>query len=219
MVTLARNAPPLADAASEDRGEPLARYAESPLVTRHGAFRVVVYRTPDGAEEVSLVRGDVQGAKVLCRVHSECITGEAFGSLQCDCGPQLDLALARIAAEGRGVVVYLRQEGRGIGLGNKVRAYALQAGGLDTVEANRHLGFADDLRRYHRAAAMLRDLGVTSVRLLTNNPDKVDGLAREGVAVAERVPHVTAAGPFNHRYLATKAERMGHLYGGNPPKR
>lgn len=202
----------LGDASSRVGQEQLVRFAESPLVTRHGAFRVVVYRTPDRHEEIALVHGDVRGEAVLARIHSECMTGEIFGSLHCDCGPQLDLALDKIAAEGRGVLVYLRQEGRGIGLGNKIRAYALQAGGLDTVEANRRLGFEDDLRRYGAAALILADLGVKSVRLMTNNPDKVKGLVAEGMPVVERLPHITAAGPYNHRYLITKAERMGHIF-------
>ncbi|MEW5853493.1 MAG: GTP cyclohydrolase II [Myxococcota bacterium] len=187
------------------------RYAESPLVTRHGVFRCVVYRTAEGAEEVALIRGDVSGDAVLTRLHSECLTGEVFGSLHCDCGPQLALALEKINQEGRGILLYLRQEGRGIGLGNKIRAYALQSQGRDTVDANRALGFADDLRRYDHAAAILQDLGVTSVRLMTNNPDKVQKLEADGIRVVERVPHITAAGPHNRGYLHAKIERMGHV--------
>jgi GTP cyclohydrolase II len=189
----------------------LERYAQTPLVTRHGAFDALVFRFPDGTEEVALTKGDVRGEGVLARVHSECLTGEVLGSLQCDCGPQLALAMDKVEALGRGVIVYLRQEGRGIGLGNKIRAYALQAAGQDTVEANRSLGFADDLRRYDRAALILQALGVQAVRLMTNNPDKVTALEAHGVHVLERVPHQAGASPHNRAYLTTKAERMGHL--------
>jgi GTP cyclohydrolase II len=156
--------------------------------------------------------GDVRapGEPVLVRVHSECWTGEVLRSHKCDCRDQLDHALRAIAEAGRGVVVYLRQEGRGIGLGNKIRAYALQEQGHDTVDANRILGFADDARTYDVAAAMLDDLGVTRVALLTNNPKKVDGLRAHGVEVAERVPCAIAPNEHNADYLAVKAKRMGH---------
>src|SRR4051812_42447528 len=172
---------------------PAERYAEAEIPTRHGPFRVVVYRfNGAGQEHVALVRGEVTGERVLCRVHSECMTGETLGSLKCDCREQLDKAMEAIAAAGQGVIVYLRQEGRGIGLGNKIRAYALQAEGKDTVEANLALGFAPDLRSYDMAAAILRDLGVVSVALMTNNPDKLAGLKAAGVEVAEHVPHWVA---------------------------
>ena len=151
-----------------------------------------------------------QCERVLARVHSECFTGEVLHSLKCDCREQLDYALRAIAAEGRGLVMYLRQEGRGIGLGNKIRAYALQEQGADTVDANRLLGFDDDLRQYHAASAMLRDLEVRSVRLLTNNPQKVEALRAEEIAV-ERVPVHIEAGSENEEYLQTKRLRMGHL--------
>jgi GTP cyclohydrolase II len=187
------------------------RYAEAEIPTEHGPFRVVVYRI--GAEEhVAIVRGDVAGAEaVLCRVHSECLTGEVFGSLKCDCRAQLDKALAAIAAEGRGVVVYLRQEGRGIGLGNKIRAYALQAEGKDTVEANLALGFAADLRSYDMAASILAELGVASIALMTNNPDKLDGLEQAGVRIAAHVPHWVEDHEHNREYLEVKRAKMGHL--------
>ncbi|MFL6137112.1 MAG: bifunctional 3,4-dihydroxy-2-butanone-4-phosphate synthase/GTP cyclohydrolase II [Frankiaceae bacterium] len=182
------------------------------LPTRHGAFRAVGYRAADGAEHVALVLGDVDGGDdLLVRVHSECLTGDALGSLRCDCGPQLDAALAAVAARGRGVVVYLRgHEGRGIGLLAKLRAYELQEGGADTVEANVRLGLPVDARDYRAAAEILRDLGVRSVQLLTNNPAKLAGLSAGGVRVRGRVPLSVAATTENHRYLRTKRDRMGH---------
>ena len=160
---------------------------------------------------MAIVRGDVAGgSNVLCRVHSECWTSEVIGSLKCDCREQLDAALERIAAEGTGLVVYLRQEGRGIGLGNKVRAYALQNSGADTVEANLALGFEADARRYDLAAAILDDLDVRSVRLLTNNPLKVAGLRAAGVSVADRIAHWVGENQHNAAYLAVKRRKMGH---------
>src|SRR5262249_2607373 len=151
-----------------------------------------------------------QGEQVLARVHSECWTGETLGSLKCDCRDQLDRALDAIVARGRGVIVYLRQEGRGIGLGNKIRAYALQEQGADTVEANEQLGFAADLRSYELAATILSDLGVRSVALMTNNPDKVAGLEQAGVRVVERVPHWGETQEHNQDYLAVKRTKLGH---------
>lgn len=193
----------------------VTRYAETLLPTAHGELRCVVYRAADGVEHVAMVAGEVGGPMggddVLCRVHSECLTSEVFGSLKCDCKQQLDRALELISRRGRGVVLYLRQEGRGIGLGNKIKAYALQEAGYDTVDANRALGLPDDAREYGVAAAMLADLGVTSVALLTNNPLKVEGLVEAGVTVSRRVPHlVPAAGPARN-YLEVKGRRMGHL--------
>ena len=187
------------------------RYAEADIPTEHGPLRVVVYRI--GAEEhVAIVHGEVAGAeRVLCRVHSECLTGEVFGSLKCDCRAQLDKALAAIAASERGVIIYLRQEGRGIGLGNKIRAYALQAEGKDTVEANLALGFAADLRSYDMAAAILGDLGVKSVALMTNNPQKLEGLEQAGVTVAAHVPHWVEDHEHIRDYLEVKRAKMGHL--------
>jgi GTP cyclohydrolase II/3,4-dihydroxy 2-butanone 4-phosphate synthase/GTP cyclohydrolase II len=180
---------------------------------------MLVYREPasEGAaqpqrEHVAIVKGDVQdGERVLARVHSECLTGEVLHSLKCDCREQLDLALRRISDAGRGVVLYLRQEGRGIGLGNKIRAYALQAEGFDTVDANRELGFDDDLRRYQVASNMLADLGVRSVDLMTNNPSKIDALEQDGIVVARRVPHYVEPHEHNLDYITTKRSRMGHL--------
>jgi GTP cyclohydrolase II len=195
----------------------LARYSEADLPTVHGPFRLIVYRETAGTpsshprEHMAVVRGNVQGkCNVLCRVHSECWTAEVMGSLKCDCREQFHTAMDRIAAEGLGVVVYLRQEGRGIGLGNKVRAYALQNGGADTVEANLALGFEADARNYDIAGAILRDLGVESVRLLTNNPLKVKGLEEAGVVVASRVAHWVGENQHNASYLAVKRRKMGH---------
>lgn len=186
---------------------------EAPLPTRFGEFRTLVFheaRDP-GKEHVAVIRGDVTGMGVLARVHSECLTGEVLGSLKCDCGAQLERALESVAAAGRGLVVYLRQEGRGIGLGNKLRAYALQAKGLDTVEANLALELPEDARTYDAAAALLRELGVKSVRLMTNNPRKVRGLEELGIPVVERVPHVVLSHPLSHGYLETKRKRMEHV--------
>ncbi|MEM9195467.1 MAG: GTP cyclohydrolase II [Myxococcota bacterium] len=200
------------------------RYAETNLPTRYGVFRLVVYRAadaPDGplthietsnlVEHTAIVRGDVRGDAVLARVHSECFTSEVLHSLKCDCREQLDLGLRRIAEAGRGVVVYLRQEGRGIGLGDKIRAYALQEQGRDTVDANTELGLPEDSRRYRVAADILRDLNVRSVALMTNNPAKVRGLENDGISVLHRVPHHVAPRQENLGYLATKAARMGHV--------
>jgi GTP cyclohydrolase II len=174
--------------------------------------QIVAFRaSDDGQEHVALVVGSFGGKPPLVRLHSECLTGDVFGSLKCDCGPQLREALKIIAKEGGGVLLYLRQEGRGIGLANKLRAYALQDRGLDTVDANTRLGFADDERDYGHAAAMLRALGIDQVRLLTNNPKKVAGLETAGIKVSERVPHHMPANPHNADYLATKRSKSGHL--------
>jgi GTP cyclohydrolase II len=189
------------------------RYAEAQMPTRFGQFRVVVYRELDGGKEhLAVIVGEVEGAEdLLVRVHSECLTGEALHSLRCDCRDQLDLALERIQNAGTGAVLYLRQEGRGIGLGNKIRAYAKQDEGLDTVDANLALGFEDDQRGYHVAADMLRDLGVCSVALMTNNPRKVHGLENDGVKVTRREPHEVEVHEHNREYLKTKQDRLGHL--------
>jgi GTP cyclohydrolase II len=191
----------------------LVRFAESEIPTDHGVFRLIVYRcAATGDEHLAIVRGDLQGVRsVLCRIHSECWTGETLGSHRCDCRAQLDRALEELAREGTGVVVYLRQEGRGIGLGNKVRAYALQDAGHDTVDANKILGLPVDARRYDAAAVILRDLGVESVRLLTNNPEKVRGLVAAGIPVEGRVPIRIEPNATNAGYLRTKREKLGHL--------
>jgi 3,4-dihydroxy 2-butanone 4-phosphate synthase/GTP cyclohydrolase II len=190
----------------------VARMAETRLPTRFGDFRAVGYRDIDGGEHVALVRGELgDGDDVLVRVHSECLTGDVLGSRRCDCGPQLEAALESVAAEDRGVVVYLRgHEGRGIGLVHKLRAYALQDAGADTVDANLELGLPADARDYGTGARILRDLGVHSVRLLTNNPAKRDGLERHGVPVRGRVALPVQATAENLRYLRTKRDRMGH---------
>ncbi len=192
----------------------VTRYAEAAMPTRAGRLTVVVYReTASDKEHLAIVAGTLEGLGgegVLARVHSECWTGETLGSLKCDCRDQLDRALAAIEAAGRGVVVYLRQEGRGIGLGNKIRAYALQEQGADTVEANQQLGFAADLRSYELAAAILSDLGVRSVALMTNNPDKLTGLEKAGVRVDARVPHWGDAQEHNQDYLDVKKAKLGH---------
>ena len=174
--------------------------------------QIVAFRaSDDGQNHVALVIGAFGGKPPLVRLHSECLTGDVFGSLKCDCGPQLREALQIIGDQGGGVLLYLRQEGRGIGIANKIRAYALQDRGLDTVDANRRLGFADDVRDYGHAAAMLRRLGIESVRLLTNNPAKVSGLEAAGIKVVERVAHQMSANPHNADYLGSKRMRRGHL--------
>ncbi|MFI1567670.1 bifunctional 3,4-dihydroxy-2-butanone-4-phosphate synthase/GTP cyclohydrolase II [Streptomyces sp. NPDC020490] len=194
--------------------QPLVRReAETRLPTVHGTFTAYGYRsTADGVEHVALVHGDIgDGEDVLVRVHSECLTGDIFGSLRCDCGPQLDAALDRVHAEGRGVVVYLRgHEGRGIGLLSKLRAYELQERGRDTLDANLELGLPADARDYGAGARILQDLGVRSVRLMTNNPEKTDALMRNGLRVTGREPMPVQAGEHNLRYLRTKRDRMGH---------
>ena len=190
------------------------RMGEATVPTEFGPFNCVAYRsTIDGVEHLAFVKGDVQGeAPVLVRVHSECLTGDVFGSRRCDCGPQLAAAMAMVEKAGAGVVVYLRgHEGRGIGIGHKIRAYSLQDQGLDTVDANVELGLPVDSREYGIGAQILADLGVSKLRLMTNNPAKYGGLGGYGLSVVERVPINTIPTPENEAYLRTKRERMGHL--------
>jgi 3,4-dihydroxy 2-butanone 4-phosphate synthase / GTP cyclohydrolase II len=197
----------------------LSRQAHTQIPNAHGLWQAYGYRHEiDGTDYVALVQGEVaEQADVLTRLHSECLTGDVFGSQRCDCGAQLEAAMAEIAAEGRGVVLYLRgHEGRGVGLLGKLQAYELQDAGDDTVDANLHLGLPVDAREYSAGAQMLADLGVSSVRLLTNNPAKVSGLASCGVDVTERVPLPPAVTPHNLRYLLTKRDRMGHELTGLP---
>ncbi|WP_186485470.1 bifunctional 3,4-dihydroxy-2-butanone-4-phosphate synthase/GTP cyclohydrolase II [Synechococcus sp. A15-127] len=196
------------------------RQAQASMPSQFGDFQAIGYRNElDGSEHVALIKGDPAALKepVLVRMHSECLTGDAFGSLRCDCRSQLETALRRIEQEGEGVVVYLRQEGRGIGLINKLKAYSLQDGGLDTVEANERLGFPADLRNYGVGAQILSDLGIHHLRLLTNNPRKIAGLGGYGLKVEERVPLVMDAGDHNAEYLATKRDKLGHLMAEQGP--
>lgn len=197
----------------KERERLVSRVAEADLPTEYGDFRIMAYTNSlDGKEHIALVMGDIDPeTPTLVRVHSECLTGDVFGSWRCDCGPQLHAALAQIADEGKGVLVYMRQEGRGIGLINKIKAYELQEKGLDTVEANQQLGFAPDLRDYGIGAQILQDVGVREMRLLTNNPRKVSGLTGHGLTIVERVPLQVDASVFNEKYLSTKKTKLGHM--------
>ena len=186
--------------------------SEARLPTEHGEFNIRVFHESDtGLDHVALTMGDMTGPDpVLMRVHSECLTGDAFGSLRCDCGPQLDAAMKAIADKGWGVILYLRQEGRGIGLHAKIQAYHLQDKGADTLDANLVLGLPGDARNYRIASTMLEAIGVSDVCLLSNNPDKAEQLEKYGISVVERMPLVVGVGSSNRDYLQTKVERMGH---------
>ncbi len=208
----------------------IRRVARAGLPTYHGGFGMFVYEAADRKEHVALTTGIEPGTvgedeAILVRLHSECLTGDVFGSRRCDCGEQLEDSMRLLREQGRGVLLYLRQEGRGIGLANKISAYALQEEGLDTVQANLALGLPEDARDYRVAAEMLLDLGVHRAALLTNNPAKIEGLRIYGIEVVERLPVQVEPNPFNLRYLRTKREKMGHLFpasilhGGLPDER
>ena len=196
-----------------EREKLVRRVVSTELPTRHGVFNIHLYRSEtDSKEHIALVKGVIApDAPVLVRVHSECLTGDVFGSMRCDCNEQLNAALGLVAKEGLGVVLYMRQEGRGIGLSNKLKAYKLQDEGMDTVEANEKLGFRPDLRDYGIGAQILRDLGVGKMRLMTNNPKKVVGLQGYGLEIVERVPLEAQPHELNEKYLKTKRDKLGHL--------
>lgn len=193
------------------------RAAEASMPTAFGDFKIIAYENSlDNQTHIALVKGDVTTPEpVLVRVHSECLTGDVFASMRCDCGGQLHSAMAQIEKEGRGIILYMRQEGRGIGLANKIKAYALQDKGLDTVEANNKLGFKADLRDYGLGAQILVDLGVSKLRILTNNPKKIIGLEGYGLEIVERIPLELLSSPYNEKYLQTKKEKLGHLLGNS----
>ncbi len=191
----------------------VTKTASASLPTRYGTFQLAVYRSDsDNLEHAVLTKGDLALQPIVTRLHSECLTGDVFGSLKCDCGAQLEISLKMISQAPAGILLYLNQEGRSIGLTNKIKAYALQEQGLDTVEANVALGFAPDLRNYQVAAEILKDLGITSISLLTNNPDKIMQLEKQGIIIAKQIPLETTAQPVNRAYLLTKKKKMGHQF-------
>ena len=202
---------PLTLEAHTPTGVRIAAIADLP--TEFGTFQLVGFTPdPDGCEHIAIIRGSLDGEEdIPIRLHSECLTGDALGSSRCDCRQQLHKSLAELGTSERGAVLYLRQEGRGIGLLNKIRAYSLQDDGMDTVDANLALGFEDDQRDYTCAAQMIRELGIRSVRVKTNNPDKIRQLRSHGIPVTDRVEHIVAPSPFSAHYLATKRDRCGHL--------
>jgi GTP cyclohydrolase II len=200
---------------SSDPTSRVEKVAEADFPTEYGHFRICAFagHSPTGVEEfVAVVMGDLTGEPPLVRIHSQCLTGDVFHSLRCDCRSQLEIALQRVSEEGRGIIIYQPQEGRGIGLLNKIRAYELQDQGADTVEANERLGFDADLRNYTLPAAILRHFGVSAVRMLSNNPDKLLALENAGIHVRERVPIVAVVSDATEDYLRTKREKMGHLF-------
>ena len=198
---------------SLSKGLVVEHVATANLPTKFGQFKIWAFKNNrDNKDHVAIVAGDPTGKEnVLTRVHSECVTGDVFASLKCDCGEQLEHAMMQIAAAGNGILLYMRQEGRGIGLANKVKAYSLQDTGLDTVEANLHLGFDDDMRDYSVAAKMIEAIAPKSIQLMTNNPRKIEGLSGAGVAVADRLPIKMLSNPFNEGYLNVKKAKSGHL--------
>jgi|SRR3989338_2628985 len=191
----------------------MEKKAEANLPTKYGRFRAIVYECA-GEHHMALIMGKVSGEPILVRVHSECLTGDVFHSLKCDCGEQLEKAMQLISKEGSGIILYLRQEGRGIGLLNKIKAYKLQERGMDTVEANEKLGFKADLRDYTVGVKMLADLGAKKIRLLTNNPKKIEGLKKYGIEIVERMPLATKPTKENRGYLETKRKKLGHFIEG-----
>ena len=195
----------------------IERYSQASVPLEQGCFDIIIYRHPDGSESIAVLQGDLKkGAlenPVFTRVHSECFTGEVLGSLKCDCKQQLSAALSAINDQGFGLVIYLRQEGRGIGLGNKIKAYHLQNQGLNTIEANHALGYPNDLRDFKTAAWILRDLGISRIKLNTNNPEKISCLQEQGIEVAEVVPSITPVQSHNKQYLHTKYLKLGHKLG------
>ena len=201
------------NATNSTRPSSVIEIGRSQLPTENGLLDMIVFRDTQGLEHAALLKGDLTQGAPLVRLHSECLTGDAFGSLRCDCGPQLQRAMKLVSEQDSGAIIYLRQEGRGIGLGNKIRAYALQDGGLDTVDANQKLGFPADARNYDVAVDILRQLGASSVTLLSNNPAKHDALVEAGITVDSRQPLVTPPQSFNAKYLDTKAQRMRHNFG------
>ena len=208
-----RTTPEVSGSSSLEEPLEVEHFATAKLPTEYGEFQIVAFtNNKDGKDHVAIVKGEIKGQeRVLCRIHSECLTGDVFGSLKCDCGPQLQAALEELEATGLGIILYMRQEGRGIGLAQKIKAYSLQDQGMDTVEANLHLGFDDDLRRYDIAAEMLKILGPKSVVLMTNNPRKVEGLRRAGIPIDERLPLLITPNKHNAQYLRIKREKSGHL--------